>query len=83
MAIIYRLLQNKPLAQEDIDRLVVAYEETLNVLNMKDLNESPVAEVIAKKIIEIGQTGVRNPLEISKLALIEFLSAPSAEGHGS
>ncbi|UPJ47992.1 hypothetical protein IVB30_33345 [Bradyrhizobium sp. 200] len=35
---------------------------------MVDRND-PIAEIVAKKTIEIGATGVRDPAEISKLAI--------------
>jgi hypothetical protein len=67
---IYRLLllRNLPMAPEEIDRLSTAYEQTLKALSLKDRND-PLTEMIAKKIIEIGQTGVKEPAQISKLAI--------------
>jgi hypothetical protein len=52
---IYRILQNSPLGPEDLRRLTDAYELTLRALSEKDRNDH-LAEFIAKKIIEIGQT---------------------------
>ena len=52
---LYRLLQNVPLGREEIRRLTDAYERTLSALSVKDRND-PLAEFIAKKIFEIGQT---------------------------
>jgi hypothetical protein len=65
---IYRLFQNMPLGPEEIDRLGSAYELTLKALFLKDRND-PLTELIAKKIIEIGQTGVKEPAQISELAI--------------
>ncbi len=65
---IYRLLQNLPMGPEEISRLSAAYEQTLKALSIKDRND-PLTEMIAKKIIEIGQTGVRDPAQISQLAI--------------
>ena len=65
---IHRLLQNTPLGPEDIERLVTAYEKTLVALDLKK-SDDPVTQIIAKKIIEIGQTGVRDPAQISEIAL--------------
>ena len=36
----------------------------------------PITELVARKIIEIGQTGVRDPLQISKLAVTDLSAAP-------
>ncbi len=68
---IHRMLQNIPLEPEDIARLVAAYEHTLRELSLRDRG-APLTEVIAKKIIEIGQTGVRDPAQISLLAIKEL-----------
>jgi hypothetical protein len=65
---IYRLLQNVPLEPEDISRLAAAYEQALKAIGLID-REDPLAEMVAKKIIEIGQTGVRDPAEISDLTV--------------
>ena len=65
---IYRLLQNLPMGPEEIDRLGSAYELTLKALFLKDRND-PLTELIAKKIIEIGQTGVKDPAQISALTI--------------
>jgi len=68
---IYRLLQNSAFAPEDIGRLVAAYEDCLRILNLagrSDLN----TELLAKKIIEIVQTGMRDPVQIGRLALEEL-----------
>jgi hypothetical protein len=68
---IYRLLQNSPLGPEEIERLVTAYEETFRALGLTDRND-PITEIVARKVFEIGQTGVRDPTQIAKLALKDF-----------
>jgi hypothetical protein len=65
---IHRLLQNTPLGPEEIERLVQAYERTLKILGLKDRND-PLTQIIARKIFEIGQTGIRAPEQISRVAL--------------
>lgn len=65
---IHRLLQNTPLSPEDTARLVVAYEATLKALELTSRSD-PITEIVAWKIIEIGQAGVRDPLQISNLAI--------------
>ena len=65
---IYRLLQNLPMGPEEISRLAAAYEQTLLALRLTDRND-PITEMIAKKIIEIAQTGVKEPARISALAI--------------
>ena len=65
---IYRLLQNLPMGPEEIRRMEAAYEQTLRALHLKDRND-PITEIIAKKIIEVAQTGVKDPAQISQLAI--------------
>jgi hypothetical protein len=72
---IYRILQNRPFGPDEIGRLVAAYEETLKTLGLKDRND-PITQLVAQKIFEIGQTGVRDPLQLSRQA-VEDLGAES------
>jgi hypothetical protein len=65
---IYRLLKDTAFGPEDIERLVMAYEQTLRALRLKDRND-PITQLVAEKIIAIGRTGIEDPTEISKLAL--------------
>jgi hypothetical protein len=71
----YRILQNSPLSPEDVSRLAAAYEATLKALDLADRSD-PITELVARKIIEIGQTGVRDPLQISRLAVTDLSAAP-------
>ncbi|KRR10772.1 hypothetical protein CQ12_39990 [Bradyrhizobium jicamae] len=59
---------------DEIKRLTDAYEHTLSVLSVKDRDDL-LAELIAKKIIEIGQTGLKDPAQISARA-IEVIGLP-------
>ena len=65
---IRRLLKANGLAglQEVEQRLNKAYRDVLRSLHLLDRND-PFAEIVAKTVIEIGATGVREPSEISKL----------------
>jgi hypothetical protein len=45
--------------------------ESLQTIGLVDRNDS-IAEMVAKKIIEIGQTGVRDPTDISAQAIKEL-----------
>jgi hypothetical protein len=68
---IRRLLQNTPLEPEEIERLVVAYQRTLRDLGLKE-RDDPLTQAVARKVIEIGQSGIRDPQQISELALRAF-----------
>jgi hypothetical protein len=65
---IYKMLQSSPLGPEEIERLAAAYEQTLRDLALKD-RDDPITRLIAEKIIEVGQTGVRDPDQISRLTI--------------
>src|SRR5262249_24658273 len=54
---IYRLLQNSAFAPEDLGRFVAAYEGCLRILNLSDRSD-PITDLIAKKVIEVAQTGI-------------------------
>jgi hypothetical protein len=71
---IHRLLQHSAFNQDDIDRMVAAYEHCLETLGLADRSD-PVTELIAKHIIEIAQTGERDPLVISE-QVAEVLQRP-------
>ena len=68
---IYRLLQNSPLGPEEIAVSTDAYERTLHKLSLVDRGD-PIAELIARKIIELGQRGVRDAKQLSSLAIKEL-----------
>lgn len=68
---IYRLLQKAPVGPEEIAVLTEAYEATLKRLRLVDRSD-PITQLIAKKIIEIGQRGIRDPEQISALATKEL-----------
>ncbi|MFB9262239.1 hypothetical protein ACFFWD_03495 [Bradyrhizobium erythrophlei] len=65
---ISRLLQGSKLGPEEIERLKSAYRLALRRLCLVDRND-PIAEIVAREIIEIGATGVRDPAEISRIAV--------------
>jgi hypothetical protein len=68
---IYKLIQNTAFEPKDIERLVMAYEETLRALRLKERSD-PITQLVAEKIIAIGRIGIEDPAEISKLALKEL-----------
>lgn len=68
---IYRLLQNVPMEPEDIKCLATAYEQTLHTIGLVD-RDDPIAEMVARKVIEVGQRGVRDPAQLSELTIKEM-----------
>jgi hypothetical protein len=65
---IYQIIQNTPLEPQDLQRIITAYEQTLLVLGLKERDDS-LTRIVAQKIFEVGQTGIEDPAEISKLAM--------------
>jgi hypothetical protein len=68
---IYRLLQNSAFGPEQIRYITKAYEDALRALGLADRTD-PITEIIAKKVIEIAQTGQRDPLQIRMRAIAEL-----------
>jgi hypothetical protein len=72
---IHRLLQHSAFNQDDIDRMVAAYEHCLDALGLADRSD-PVTELIARQIIEITQTGERDPIVIGAQVLKALPRSP-------
>ena len=68
---IYRLLKDSPFGPDEIAVLADAYERTLRKLNLVDRND-PITEMVARKVIELGQRGVREAQRLSELAVKEL-----------
>ena len=65
---IYRLLQKSAFDPEDTKRMGEAYETALVQLELKD-RDDPLTETVAKLIVDVAQTGVKDPEMICALAL--------------
>jgi hypothetical protein len=72
---IYRLLQHSAFTPEDIVQIGAAYEDCLRILKLTNRSD-PLTEIIARAIIEIAQTGVRDPVQIRELALKRIGTPP-------
>ena len=68
---IRRLLQNSSVSPEEVVRLRIAYQKTLDSLHLVDRSD-PVSEIVAKRVIQVAGTGVRDPAQICKIALKEL-----------
>ena len=62
---INRLLANSKLRTDEIENLNSAFNRALRSLHLVD-RDDPLAEIVARKIIEIGATGVRDAAERSQ-----------------
>jgi hypothetical protein len=65
---IRRLLQQSAIPTEEIIRLRIAYQKTLHRLHLVDRND-PISEMVAKHILQIASTGVRDPARICEIAI--------------
>lgn len=68
---IRRFLNGTSLQPQEIINLNLAYKSALRSLSLVDRND-PVVEIVAKKIIEIGRTGLHDPAQISRQAVKEL-----------
>jgi hypothetical protein len=69
---IYRLLQGAVFDDKAVKAMTTAYEAALVELKLADRND-PLTETIARKIVEIAQTGERDPERLCQRALAELL----------
>ena len=65
---IIRLLEREAFSPEDIKVLTAAFEDVLRELELIDRTD-PLTELVAKKIIECAQTGLRDPVRLRDCAL--------------
>ena len=65
---INRLLANSKLGPDEIENLNLAFEQALRSLHLVDRND-PLTEIVARKIIEVGATGVRDVTKIADIAV--------------
>lgn len=64
---VYRLLQKEAFGPAEITLITTAYEKALVGLKLERTDAR--TEPLAKRIIEIAQTGVRDPAKICELAI--------------
>jgi hypothetical protein len=63
---------------QEIDQMTAAYEDALRVLRLANRSD-PLTDLVAQKIIEVAQTGQRDPMRMRELAL-EALGVPPGQG---
>lgn len=69
---IYRLLQNSAFDPDKISVMVEAYERACRELELVGDRNDQLTELVAKKIVEIAQTGVLDPKFICERSLQEL-----------
>lgn len=73
---IRRLLQDSKLEADEMEILTRAFNHALRSLSLIDRRDDPLADLVARKVIEIGATVVRDPAEISKMAIKQLGLSP-------
>ncbi|MGH6770994.1 MAG: hypothetical protein ACRECO_18455 [Xanthobacteraceae bacterium] len=68
---IYPLLKDGGFNPTHIEAMGTAFEDVLRTLRLTDRTD-PLVMLIAEKIIELGQRGVRDPQQLRDLALAEI-----------
>ena len=63
-----RLLQNSAFEPEFIDVMSAAFQQACNELGLAETDD-PLREIVARKIIECAQTGVRDQAQLCDSAL--------------
>jgi hypothetical protein len=76
---INRLLKDSKLGLKEIEILNLAFDKALRSLSLVDRND-PLADMIARKIIEIGAAGVADPAKISQMAVTVTIRTPAQPG---
>jgi hypothetical protein len=71
---IARLLQNSNLGPAQQEILNLAFIRALRLLHLVDRND-PICEIVARKIMEIGAAGARDPVVISEIAVRKLINA--------
>ena len=59
-----RLLKRRGIGWDDSERLKQAFNLALSGLHLIDRND-PICEIVARKVIELGLDGLRDPKEIA------------------
>jgi len=60
---IHALLHKHAFGPEEVKLLASAFEDTLRALRLVDRND-PMTTIVAKKIIELAQSGERDPIRL-------------------
>ena len=63
-----RMLKDRHFQPDQIRLLDQAFKRALRRLDLVDRND-PLTEIVAKKVIEVGQSGIRDPDEIASTAI--------------
>lgn len=65
---IYRLLEDTAFGPEEVEAITTAYRAALEAMRVTDAT-SPMADLIAKNIIDVARRGERDPVRLREKAL--------------
>jgi len=68
---IKRLLERHVFPPELVDILGEVFDDVLKTLSLQ-MREDPVTELVAKKVIELAQSGEHNPVRLKALTVQAF-----------
>jgi hypothetical protein len=68
---IIRLLTDSDFTPEQRPVIELAFNNTLHKLGLVDRND-PVCEIVARKVIEVGASGVTNAFAIAQIAFTQL-----------
>jgi hypothetical protein len=74
---IYRLLEREALQPELVALMAGVFEDVLQTLGLVD-REDPLTKMIARKVIELAQSGERDHARMKQLTLQAFNGKPPA-----
>jgi hypothetical protein len=74
---IYRMLQNSGLEPDEIKRMTTAYEKAFLLLGLK-VRTDPLTETVARHIIEVADTGEKDP-DLSCALALRRIGVPPEE----
>ena len=63
------LLAKSNLPPDEIEKLSSAFDRALRSLNIADRKDDPSGKIVARKIIEVRETGVRDAAEIADIVV--------------
>jgi hypothetical protein len=68
---VHNLFKSSPFGPEEIGVLASAYEQTLQTLGLRE-RDDPLTGMVARKIISLAQTGVRDASTLAERAIAEL-----------
>jgi hypothetical protein len=65
-------LSGQAFEPETIRTMSLAFERTCEALGLRKASDDPATQLVAEKVIELAQRGIREPERLTKMTLEEF-----------